>query len=311
MEREMIRILAFMAALLVAQTAFADQVRFGSTKSSANFQTAASFAKFVTNKSDLQASPAPHQSQLETVVKTAKGDLEFAVSNIAEVTWSYFGRNAHKVAQKDLRLVANLNMFRTGLLVPDDGTVKNVSDLKQHPVSGVFKPAPQLRMLMTTMLKHGGLGQADVRSIPVTGIGDGLKKYASGQHDAAIAAVGAASSIKASNTRSARWANFDKEVFEDTNYPGYEMVVLDPQPGYPLIKERTRVIQFPYVLAASTNVSDETVYKVVKAIWDSASEIEQDSFLKTFKKENMNRISNGVPWHAGAVKFYKEVGLIK
>jgi uncharacterized protein len=306
-------IVSFVIACLTATSSYADtHARVGSTKSSANFQTAALFAKIVSDASDIKLSPAPHQSQMIVAQKVNQGEIEFSITNIAEATWSYRGEQAHKQPQKNIRLVANLNLFRTGLIAPKSLGIKNVSELKGRRVSGVFQPEPQLKLLMAAMLDAGNLTWDDVKPVPVTGIGNGYDVMEQGNVDAAIGAVGSSPILKINKTVGVRWLNFDKSTFNRKEYPGYYMVKIPANTSNdPSVVEEINIIEFPYTMIASTKTPDDVVYRATKAIWDSASIIEKDAFLSTFKKENMIRITNGIPLHPGAAKFYKEVGLLK
>jgi TRAP transporter TAXI family solute receptor len=240
------------------------------------------------------------------------GKLDMSVSNIAEATWAYHGLYAHKVPQKKLRVVANLQLFRTALMAPTSANITKVSQLKGHNVSGVFAPDPQLKMLMEKMLASGGLTWEDVNPVPVTGIKDGTDKIVNGDVDAAIGAIGSGLVRKADKTKGVVWLDFDNDTFNFEEYPGYYMVKIPAgTQNDPSVKTEINVIEFPYVLLASEDTSDEVVYEAVKALWNSEKLIQTNPFTMTFYRTNMNRASNGIPFHPAAEKFYKEVGLIK
>lgn len=301
-----------LALALVCTYTQAQMVRIGSTKSSANYHAAAGFAKIISDGSTLKASPAPHQSQMIVNEKLNQNELEFSVTNMAEATWSYSGEISHKVPQRNIRLVANLNLFRTGLVAPRALGIKNVSELKGKPVSGAFQPEPQLYNLMTAMLASGNLTWNDVKSVPVTGIGNGYEMMEKGAVVAAIGSIASAPILQLDKSLGVRWLNFDKDTFNFKEFPGYKMVKVPALTGNDAsVVEEINIIEFPYVIITSDSVSDNTVYLATKAIWNSQSITDKDNFLKTFRKENMIRITNGIPLHPGAIKFYKEVGLLK
>lgn len=78
---------------------------------------------------------------------------------------------------------------------------------------------------------------------------------------------------------------------------------------------KTDQLSYAYVVAdfVHKNVPDDVVYKIVKAIWENRSSLVAPlATLKEGKFDDMveNAIKFGlkVPFHAGAVRFYKEVG---
>lgn len=84
------------------------------------------------------------------------------------------------------------------------------------------------------------------------------------------------------------------------------------KPGiYPFVTEDVPTVSLDTLLVTSSDVSEETVYKVVKAMY------EQMDYLHTVHKalgeltpETIADVS-GAPLHPGAEKFYKEVGILK
>ena len=82
------------------------------------------------------------------------------------------------------------------------------------------------------------------------------------------------------------------------------IVKQDPTAG---IRGETTVIGYPLHLASSTKVSDKTVATLLKAWWDNLGELQ--TIHPQFKKwtKDVQAITNfTVPYHDGAVKFYKE-----
>jgi hypothetical protein len=62
-------------------------------------------------------------------------------------------------------------------------------------------------------------------------------------------------------------------------------------------------------LAANKNLSDDAVYEVTKAAWQNQKELE--SIHPIFKEWTHNNIVSqdvAIPYHPGAIRFYKEAG---
>jgi len=70
------------------------------------------------------------------------------------------------------------------------------------------------------------------------------------------------------------------------------------------------MIGYPLTLSGSTKVSERTVYTLVKAWWEHLGEIQpKHPLLKRWTKETQAITNFTVPYHPGAIKFYKEVGV--
>ncbi|MBI2361042.1 MAG: hypothetical protein HYV04_19420 [Deltaproteobacteria bacterium] len=75
------------------------------------------------------------------------------------------------------------------------------------------------------------------------------------------------------------------------------------------VKEGNTMIGYPLTLAASTHISERTIYTLVKAWWENLGEIQpKHPLLKRWTKETQAITNFTVPYHPGAVNFYKEVG---
>ena len=72
----------------------------------------------------------------------------------------------------------------------------------------------------------------------------------------------------------------------------------------------TYVIGYPLHLVGSTNVNEKTVYTLVKAWWDNMAELQtKHPLLKQWTKETQAITNYTVPYHPGAIHFYKEMKL--
>jgi TRAP-type uncharacterized transport system substrate-binding protein len=88
--------------------------------------------------------------------------------------------------------------------------------------------------------------------------------------------------------------------------PGLYIERVEPKPAYVGINEPTNVLTVQFLLLAGAKASDEVVYQTVKAL--AANQPALVAGLPDFAElspVNMAR-ELGVPFHPGAVRFYKE-----
>lgn len=63
---------------------------------------------------------------------------------------------------------------------------------------------------------------------------------------------------------------------------------------------------------SSTEVSEEAIYNVVKAVFENIDDFRKlHPAFANLKKEEMAKDGRSAPLHDGAKKYYKEVGLLK
>ena len=86
--------------------------------------------------------------------------------------------------------------------------------------------------------------------------------------------------------------------------------VVHPAPNREGLFEPTKVAHMDLLLYTNENISDEIIYKVVKAIYENKPDLVAS--FKAFKPFDPERIAmpvKGIDYHPGALKFFKEIGL--
>tara|TARA_Y100000004_G_scaffold83917_1_gene94211 strand:+ start:2837 stop:3772 length:936 start_codon:yes stop_codon:yes gene_type:complete len=307
-------IAALAGLVMLGTSAAAETLRVGSTKGSANYQTAVTVTKYLQSKG-IRAIPAPHNGQQQYVTKLNAGKLDMAQGSLGELTNAYWGRYNHeKTGRKDnLRLVSRLQCLYTGLIVPVESDIHSYHDLHNVNYPGGFKGRPGLKLLLGAFLRNAGLGWDDVNEVSVSGIPESWKLYKTGRTDVALGALGAGSMLPIDAARKSRWISFDdspkavKEFLGD-EFIGYEVHRHEPKKAYPLLKEPANLMCVPYYLYTHVNASEDTIYEVAKAMAEATFE---GGFMSSFSQKNVADPKNKIPFHKGAVKAYKELGLME
>jgi hypothetical protein len=84
--------------------------------------------------------------------------------------------------------------------------------------------------------------------------------------------------------------------------------VVQPAPYAVGIIGPTTVMAYNVFLSTNAAMPDDVVYSVVKAMHESKDElVKGHPIFKEFDPKRMTE-EIGVPWHPGAIKFYKEIG---
>ena len=91
--------------------------------------------------------------------------------------------------------------------------------------------------------------------------------------------------------------------------PAGSIATLQPAKLYPGVMGPTHVFKASFVVNASTKTPDDVVYKVVKALHANKKKlIGSHGMFKQFDPAKMH-VDLGVPYHPGAVRYYKEQGM--
>jgi uncharacterized protein len=242
-------------------------------------------------------------------------EVQFGIVNELETNYAVTGRAIYNnKPNKNLRVVSIMNPLYSVLFVRKDSPIKTIADLKGKRVPSDFVSQRVLDILMQGALANGGLSYNDVQKVPVPNVVGGANEFAQGKVDAFIFALGAG-----------KVAEIDAKV------GGLRVLPADPSPaaiartrkfipvGYTttLQPARARVgiatptVVYAYDLLLLTNdkVPEDAVYKLTKALHDNKKAL-AEAFrpLAGFQPGHMAKDMGPVTFHAGAIKYYKEIG---
>jgi TRAP-type uncharacterized transport system substrate-binding protein len=137
-------------------------------------------------------------------------------------------------------------------------------------------------------------------------LNDGVRAVPEGKVDAAFTAVGIGVVEEANAMEPVRFLSMPSTAAANKILSRYGASVVKSEAAAG-IKGDTYVIGYPLHLASMTSVSDKTVYTMLKAWWDNLAELQtMHPLFKKWPKESQALTNFTVPYHSGAIQFYKE-----
>ena len=308
---------AALLASVLASGAAAQSVSIGTTKGGATAAVTATIAKIVSTKGGMRMRPQPFANTSQYIPVVNAGKVEFGASNIFQLYYAVKGTGMSEGRPNpNLRMVATLFAFRVAYFVPASSGIRTLADLKNGKRVPGFK-----KRALGTYLMHGMLAAAntDAKGIKLVRMANFPRMWAAfkrGQLDAAIAA---AASRPTFDMKAARGALFIPPVPDDPAavkrmqkwLPQSYVIRIKPNPKLPGLAKGATVLGFDYTLWAHKDVKADVVYRVAKTMHDNAADFRAASPLwRRFSAETMAK-DLGVPYHPGAIRFYKEKGMWK
>ena len=305
-------------AVVVSGTTYADTVGIGATKGGSVNRMATAISNVVSSHAGYQLRPIPMASTQQLIPVVNKGELEFAMGNMMQLTMAVTGTGMSEGNKYDnLRIAATIIPSRWGILVRKDSDIHSIADLKGKSLPFGHDAGPLFHHVYLGILANGGLTYDDVERVPVVLFREGWNAFKQGKVDTAVTLVGSGinKEMNATISGGVRYVPFDdspaarERMLKQT--PKTYLTVIDPAPGLTGVLEPTLLAVYDYTLYASKATPDDVVYKAVKAIHDNETELkEAGALFSTFVPKNMSRDQN-IPYHPGAEKYYKEIGIWK
>jgi len=238
------------------------------------------------------------------------GELEFGVINILDAKMAATGTANYKKPFRSLRVAAGgVFPFTAGLVVQDKSDIKQVSDLKGKRMAWDFGGHAINQTWQTAMMEMGGVTANDVKQVRFSNLNDGVRGVAEGKVDASISALGIGLVEEVNAMEPVRFLNLPNTDASNKILAPYGAKVVKANPTT-AVRGETHVIGYPLHIATSTKVSEATVYNMLKAWWDNLDELQKlHPLFKRWTKEHQAITNFTVPYHPGAIKFYKEMGV--
>ena len=239
-----------------------------------------------------------------------EGEVEFGIINIIDSNMAATGTGNYKKAYPTIRIVSGgVFPFTTSIMVRDKSEIKQVSDLKGKRMAWDFGGHAITQTLQLLAMEVGGLKPSEVTQVRFSNLNDAIRAVPEGKIDGTFAAIGIGINEEANAMEPIRFLSLPNISASNKILAkhGASIVKQEQTTG---IRGDTHVIGYPLHLASSTKVSDKTVATLLKGWWDNLAELQ--TVHPQFKKwtKDVQAITNfTVPYHTGAVKFYKEAGV--
>jgi TRAP transporter TAXI family solute receptor len=281
------------------------------------YAAAATIAKVAVEKTGLQFRVAPYSGSSTYIPLVDKGELAFGMSNAAEYAFSYAGKELFEGhPSKNLRSVLVTFGLRNGFGVRNDSPMKTVADLKGKTIPVGYSSGRIFDYLQRASLAAAGLSVKDVKGVPMSNFVVGDKAFMSGRVDAAYFPFNSGIGKQAMAKLPGGWRYLsigdapDTSAKASTVLPTSRTVKVKPgKNATGVAMDPTVLLEVDVAMFANKDVPDDVVYRLVKTVFQNKPALAKSLVgFSHFNPQHMARV-NPVPYHPGAIKAYKELGL--
>ncbi len=254
-----------------------------------------------------------------------EGKPEIGIINVTELWQAYTGKatagplppGAPEIKppyppNPSLRLLMMGTDLFVGVPVRADSPIKSIADLKGKRVTWGYPAFPAGILAGLSMMATCGVSIQDVATVPVPELISGIRAVMEGRADAAAtAAVGMAIISEADAKVGIRFL----PVCQDPKgvrvaagiMPGGQVKIRPA--GSAGVKQDTPMWSYGISVVASTHMSDDVAYSLIKTWAENWKQLEPiHPQLRGWRPEVFVQKLATIPYHQGAIKFYKEMG---
>ncbi|WP_418113881.1 TAXI family TRAP transporter solute-binding subunit [Vibrio scophthalmi] len=244
------------------------------------------------------------------------GELDFG---IVQSDWQYHGYNgtskfSEQGPYKNLRAMFSLHTEPFNIIARSDAGIENVSDLAGKRVN-IGNPGSGDRATMGVVMDAMGWTNDSFKLASELKGSERSQALCDNKIDAFVYVVGHPNgSIKEATTScDAKLIPATGEQIEAiVNANPYYAFSSVPAGMYRGTDQDVNSFGVAATMVTTADVSDETAYNVAKAVFENFDTFKRlHPAFANLKKEDMVKAGLSIPLHPGAVKYYKEVGLLK
>ena len=244
-----------------------------------------------------------------------QGKCHFANHNAADVMNAFFGRGLYeKMGPQQVRTVGAGHEYMFPFwTIPDTG-IRKIEDLKGKVVAHKTKANPMFIEMTKNQLGSVGLSAKDFKaSLSFPSIKEGIRDLIEGRIDAILYPVVPNFVMQVNEAKKeCVFVSLSKEQakYVLTNMEGY--YTQDVPANDSRFRNTSPVdnaICYQNAMYTSVNTHPDIVYGVVKAIFENTSEFADTHPAAKFWSLTHKPVQPAVPYHDGAIRFFKEKGL--
>ena len=245
------------------------------------------------------------------LLQAGRGEVGFALGDAVSDAYKGDAESGFATPLTKLRGLAGIYPNYIQIVASADSGIKTLADLKGKRVS-VGAPKSGTELNARAVLKAAGITYKDLGKVEYLPFGESVELMKNRQLDVTLqsAGLGVASLRDLASAVKIVIVEIPADVIAKIGDAAYQAASI-PANTYEGQTQAVPTVAIQNYLVTHTGVSNETVYKMTKAMWENTDELAAAHAAgKLIKKETAVK-GMPLPLHPGAEKYYKEAGLLK
>ncbi len=259
-------------------------------------------------KTQVQATKASVENLI--LLNQGRGEIAFTLGDSLKAAWEGDAEAGFKTKLEKLRTIGAIYPNYIQIVATADSGIKTLADLKGKSLS-VGAPKSGTELNSRAILAAAGLSYKDLGRVEYLPFAESVDLMKNRQLAATLqsAGLGVASLKDLSTSSEITVVSVPKQVVDKIGPPFVSVIIpANTYTGQDKDVPTAAVINY---LVTSSAVSDDLAYQMTKLVFESLPELANSHAAgREIKLENA-AMGSPVPLHPGAIRYYKENGLIK
>ena len=261
------------------------------------------------SKTAVQATKASAENL--NLLQAGRGEAAITLGDSLSDAWKGNEEASFKTPLTKLRTIAALYPNFIHFVASADSGIKSLADIKGKRIS-VGAPKSGTELNVREIFKATGISYKDFSKVEYLSYAESVELMKNKQLDVTLlsSGLGVAALRDLATSQKVVFLTISEDVVRKINDPAFQVGVI-PAKTYEGQDADVSTISVQNYLVTHENVSTETVYTMTRSMFENLDQmIAAHSAAKAIKKENAAK-APPAPFHPGAEKYYREIGLIK
>ncbi len=259
-------------------------------------------------KTQVQATKASVENL--NLLQQGRGEIAFALGNSLKAAWDGNEEAGFKTKLDKLRTIGAIYPNYIQIVATADSGIKTLADLKGKSLS-VGAPKSGTELNSRAILAAAGMSYKDIGKVEYLPFAESVDLMKNRQLNATLqsAGLGVASLKDLSTSAPITVVAVPKETVDKIGLPFVAAVI--PANTYNGQDKDVPTAAVVNYLVTSSAVSDDVAYQMTKLVYESLPELANAHVAGKEIKLETAAAGSPAPLHPGAIRYYKEKGLIK
>jgi len=259
-------------------------------------------------KTQVQATKASVENLI--LLQQGRGEIAFALGDSLKAAWEGDEEAGFKTKLDKLRTIGAIYPNYIQIVATAESGIKTLADLKGKSLS-VGAPKSGTELNARAILAAAGMSYKDIGKVEYLPFAESVDLMKNRQLDATLqsAGLGVASLKDLSTSADITVVAVPKEVVDKIGPPFASVTI--PANTYTGQDKDVATAAVVNYLVTSSAVSDDLAYQMTKLIFENLPELANAHVAGKDIKLETAATGSPVPLHPGAIRYYKEKGLIK
>ena len=313
MKNKLLALTAAVALTVAAPLSALDRLTIGTGPAGSLYnQVGTTLSTLVQSHLGITGAARPFTGTTSYLPLVQTGDIEAGILGGLESRDSFAGNPPYPAAMDNLRalLVVSRPSFQFFTRASDGMTT--IADLRGRRVVTEYRAIQAFGEVIHAAMASGGLTDADVEPVVMAGIADAITGVQDGRIDGAMVALGIPPLRQADATipGGVRVLTLGPDLEAVTGVRGLQVSTVAPSPAQVGIPEPIDAVSFNTFLNVNAGMSDDDAYALTRAIHENWAEAQEAlPALRGMRPEWMVPETLSHPYHPGAIRYFREVGM--